>query len=154
MTATASYRTRSIKRARRSKTEIEVLKSDLYAILRAEQPMTIRHLFYRAVSAGLIPKTEAAYKGIVCRLVTQMRKGGDLPFHWLVDSTRWMRKPDSYSSVGQMLSNCRDTYRRALWDSQPVYAEAGARRTPSPRSYIELLTSSMSRLWSVAGSRA
>ncbi len=118
-----TYKSRSIKRSRRSKAEIERLKIDICSLLRREQPMTARHLFYRLVSAGVIGKTEAEYKNTLIRLLSEMRRAGEMPFEWLVDSTRWIRKPDSYSSLQAALDNCQMTYRRALWDSQPAYAE-------------------------------
>ena len=43
-------------------------------------PLTIRHVFYRMVSAGLVAKIEGEYKGTVCRLLTVMRKRGELPY--------------------------------------------------------------------------
>ena len=46
-----------------------------------------------------------------------------IPYGWIADSTRWMRKPKSYSGLVDMLSTTRDTYRRALWSTQPAYVE-------------------------------
>jgi len=123
MTATASYRTSPIKRNRRSKAEIDELKLRIWLLLEDEQPVTIRHLFYRLVSKGIIEKSEAEYKNVVCRLTAEMRLEGELPFEWLVDETRWMRKPATFSSPEAALENCRNTYRRAMWDAQPYYVE-------------------------------
>lgn len=117
------YRSRSIKRSRRSNAEIEALKEAIYAKLEAEQPMTVRHLFYRLVSDSVIEKTEAAYKGVLVRLLGKMRRRGEIPFEWLIDSSRWMRKPTTYNNVLELLNECRETYRRALWRDQNVYVE-------------------------------
>jgi hypothetical protein len=86
-----SYIPRSIKKRRRTKQEIEALELAIYWQLKAEQPMTIRHLFYRLVSAGVLDKTEAEYKGTLVRLLSEMRRRSEVPFDWLVDSTRWVR---------------------------------------------------------------
>jgi hypothetical protein len=51
-----------------------------------------------------------------------MRLGGEIPFAWITDSTRWMRKPRTYSSIADMLERTV-IYRRALRDSSPVYVE-------------------------------
>jgi hypothetical protein len=83
-------------------------------LLERENPMTDRQLFYRLVSAGTIAKTESEYKQTVVRLLGQMRLAGILPFDWIADNTRWMRKPRTYSSMEQMLRNCAKTYRRAV----------------------------------------
>ena len=71
----------------------------------------------------IIAKTEAEYKTTVVRLLKNMRFAGELPFGWIADNTRWMRKPRTYSSAEQALLRTAETYRRALWDSQPVYVE-------------------------------
>ena len=99
------------------------LKRGLHELLEDRHPQTIRQLFYQAVSHGLIEKTEADYKRVVVRLCTLMREAGKLPWDWLTDSTRWMRKARSYSSMQQALDWTAKTYRRALWDDQPAYVE-------------------------------
>ncbi len=118
-----TYTPRSIKRDRRSKAQIATLKSDIYSLLRDEQPMTIRHLFYRLTSKGVLEKNEKEYKGTLVRLLSDMRRNGEVPFHWLIDSTRWIRKPESHNSIDQLLKDCANTYRRSTWDAQPNYAE-------------------------------
>jgi hypothetical protein len=118
-----AYGSRPIKRHRRTRNELDELKRRLFELLRADHPMTVRQVFYRAVSAGLVPKTEQAYKNSVGRLLVQMRRAGDLPWEWIADNTRWMRKPSSFSSLEQALENTARFYRRALWDEQPVYVE-------------------------------
>ena len=89
----------------------------------ADAPMTVRQVFYRAVSAGLVGKTEVEYKRTVVRLLGQMRRSGRVPFAWIADNTRWMRKPRTWSSLDQALENTARTYRRALWDGQDAYVE-------------------------------
>jgi hypothetical protein len=111
------------KPGRRTRAEIQLLKDSFFAILEARHPQTVRQLFYQAVSAGLIDKTDAAYQGIVVRLCGQMREDGELPWSWIADSTRWMRKPRSYSSLDEAIARTAETYRRALWDDQNAYVE-------------------------------
>lgn len=108
---------------RRTKAEIQALKDAFYGLLAARHPQTVRQLFYQAVSAGLIEKTEADYQGVVVRLCGQMREDGNLPWEWLADSTRWMRKPHSYSSLEEAIARTAAIYRRALWDNQNAYVE-------------------------------
>jgi hypothetical protein len=52
-----------------------------------------------------------------------MREKGKIPFAWIADNTRWMRKPDSYDSLADALQNTSKAYRRALWNDQAVYVE-------------------------------
>jgi hypothetical protein len=95
----------------------------MYSMLEAEHPMTVRQVFYQLVSRGVIGKTEEEYKRTVIRLLAEMRRAREIPFHWIADNSRWMRKPRSYSSLADMLTQEQEFYRRALWDDQEVYVE-------------------------------
>ena len=117
------YRSRPIKRRRRSKAEIKSLRATIYDTLEADHPMTVRQVFYWLVSDGVIEKTEAEYKTTICRLLTVMRRERVLPFDWLADSTRWMRKPTTYSGLERCLKITAQTYRRSLWDDQDARVE-------------------------------
>ena len=85
--------------------------------------MTVRQVFYRLVSTGAIDKTEGEYKATVCRLLGDMRRSGEIPFGWIADSTRWMRKPTTYGSLAEALRSTARYYRRAVWDDLDVYVE-------------------------------
>ncbi len=85
--------------------------------------MTVRQLFYRLVSRGIIGKSEAEYKNTVVRLTGEMRLVGEIPFHWIADNTRWMRKPQTHSGLEQALMRTIEGYRHSVWDSQEVYVE-------------------------------
>jgi hypothetical protein len=99
------------------------VREAIRAVLEEDSPMTVRQVFYRLVSGSIIAKTETEYKGTVSRLLSDMRRTGEIPYGWVADNTRWMRKGKSYSSLGQALARTAATYRRALWDTQPVYVE-------------------------------
>jgi hypothetical protein len=102
---------------------MQMLRDGLYAILEARHPQTDRQLFYQGVSTGLIEKTESCYQGIVVRLCGRMREDGELPWEWIADSTRWMRKPESYSSLQEAVMRTAEMYRRDLWAQQEAYVE-------------------------------
>lgn len=85
--------------------------------------MTVRQVFYQAVSKGVIDKLESEYNNVVVRLLTQMRREGSLPYGWIADNTRWMRKPATHSSAQEMLREAAITYRRQLWQNQDAYVE-------------------------------
>lgn len=111
------------KRSRRTKMEIDVIKKAMKDLLIAENPMTVRQLFYRLVCAYIVGKSEAQYKGTVGRLATEMRLSGDLKFEWFADNTRWMRKPRSDSSITNSLYRTIEFYRQDIWENQDVYVE-------------------------------
>ena len=118
-----SYSPSPIKRARRTKDEMNRLRAAIYLTLCRDNPMTVRQCFYALTVQGRIPKTEAAYNGVVVRLLTQMRRSGAIPYDWISDNTRWMRKPASYSSLQDLLQKTAQFYRRDLWASAPAYVE-------------------------------
>jgi hypothetical protein len=118
-----TYRSRPIKRLRRSREQLDALRAAIYDTLAADHPQTVRQCFYRLVSQGAIEKTEQEYKNAVVRLLGIMRLDGQVPFGWISDNTRWMRKPRSYSDIEEALAAIAHNYRRSLWDNQDVYVE-------------------------------
>lgn len=102
---------------------MDAVREGLYAIVAEQHPATVRAVFYQAVSRGLVAKTEGEYKSTVGRLLVQMRREGIIPFSWIADNTRWMRKPRTYTSMEEMLKITAQTYRRALWANQEDYVE-------------------------------
>jgi hypothetical protein len=102
---------------------MEALRQQIYHTLSEIQPASVRQAFYALTVRGVVPKTEAAYKHVVVRMLTRMRLSGHIPYGWITDNTRWMRKPRTYSSLPDMLERTSEFYRRALWDSSPVYVE-------------------------------
>jgi hypothetical protein len=108
---------------RRSRAQIEDLKAALYEVTAEIKPASVRQIYYQMVSRGFIDKTEAEYKGTVCRLLAVMRKEHSMPYGWLADSTRWIRKPRTYSNLAAMLEEQVRLYRRDLWNNQNVDVE-------------------------------
>ena len=96
MSTAATYKTSPIKRPRRTRGDIEAIKQSLHEVVSEHHPVTCRQAFYLLVSRQVIDKTEAEYKSTVCRLLAEMRRAGEIPFGWVADSTRWMRKPRTH----------------------------------------------------------
>jgi hypothetical protein len=119
---TAVYEPRSIKRSRSTKDSVEGRRDSLFEIVKAMKPMTVRQVFYQATVHGLVEKTERGY-GKVKSDLGLMRKAGVMPYNWLADSTRWMRKPDTFNSVEQALQDTARFYRKALWHEADAYVE-------------------------------
>lgn len=118
-----SYGARPIKRQRRSKADISAIRSAMFELLETEQPMNVRQIFYRMTSSGIVAKLESEYKGTIGRLLCEMRRSKEIPFDWIADNTRWMRKPTTHSSLKAMLQRSARMYRQAIWDDQDVYVE-------------------------------
>ena len=121
-TPVATYGSSPIRR-RRTKADMYVIRDAMREVLEEIQPATVRQVFYALVSRGVVAKTEAEYKTTVCRLLSDMRREEVIPYGWIADSTRWMRKPKTYTGLVDMLSTTRATYRRDLWSTQAAYVE-------------------------------
>jgi hypothetical protein len=117
-----TYGASPIKRTRRTKSDMQAVRDAIYKVVKRYKPMTVRQVYYQLVTRDVIEKTEQQYKA-VCRLLADMRRERVIAYSWIADNTRWMRKPDTYSGLGEMLALTQETYRRAIWDNQEAYVE-------------------------------
>jgi hypothetical protein len=109
-------------RQRRTKAELAEIEAAIFDIAVVEEPVTVRGLFYRVMSRGLVPKTEQGYR-VVQRQALKMRRNGDLPYGWITDGSRLRLKPRSYTDAQAALENTARMYRRDLWIDQDVHVE-------------------------------
>src|SRR5688572_22633827 len=114
-TTPAFYEASPIRRIRATRTEMEIRRTALYDIVAEMRPMTVRQVFYQATVRGLVDKTEGGYAKVQTDLV-HMRRSGALPYAWLADSTRWQRRPRTFSSVEEALRDTARHYRKSLWN--------------------------------------
>lgn len=82
-----------------------------------EHPVSLRGVFYRVVSAGAVDKNDAGYR-LVSRQLIKLRAAGVVPYSWITDGTRLMRKPRSYRDIDEMLATAATSYRRSVWSDQ------------------------------------
>jgi hypothetical protein len=111
------------KRPRRTKSAIASIRDTIIDILENDHPQTVRQIFYAATVKGVITKTEAEYQKTIIRLLVDMRETGQIPFDWIADNTRWMRKPTTFTGIEACLNATSSFYRRDLWAAMPVYCE-------------------------------
>jgi alkylated DNA nucleotide flippase Atl1 len=102
-----AYVASDTRRGRRTKAEMTALRGALFEIVREQRPMTVRQVFYRAVSRGVVAKTENEYNRTVGRLLKEMRLAGDLPWSWIVDNTRWMQQAPDIQQRRGCVARCR-----------------------------------------------
>ena len=135
----SAYRASPTRRPRRTQAEMERIRAGLEEIVSAEPPMSVRGAFYQAVSRGLVPKTDDSKGyGTVQRLLVELRRSGQIDYGWIADGTRWMRKPDTYSSAEAALRRTAETYRRALWDDSPVAVELWAEKEALAGVFVDV----------------
>lgn len=105
-----------IKRHRPTKVQMELRRTSLVEIARDAQPASVRHIYYRAVVAGLVPKTENGYTKVQ-RGLLDLRRSGEIPFDWIVDDGRRAHWPLVDQSPSSALGSLSRTYRRDPWHS-------------------------------------
>lgn len=89
-------------------------------ILAQENPMTLRQLFYRLISAGRITNKQSEYKRLG-RLLTRARECREIPRSWLVDHVRATIKPSSWSGLSDFGETVRRCYRKNFWSDMPAH---------------------------------
>ena len=111
-----------VKRQRATRAQMAERRLALYEIVAEQQPMTVRQVFYQATVRGVVDKTEESYAKVQ-RLLVDLRRQGVLPYEWIADNTRWMRKPRTFSGPEEALRNTAVLYRKALWNDADAYVE-------------------------------
>ena len=84
--------------------------------------VTVRQMFYQCEVRGAVEKSESGYDKIQSQMV-RMRKLGYLPYDWVTDNTRSVRKPETYKSLDSFAKHHAEHYRRDLWRNQPDHVE-------------------------------
>lgn len=125
--AATLYGTSAIKRQRRTRDELAAIDGTIYRIAEMEKPVSVRGLFYRVMSKGLVPKSESGYN-VVQRQALKMRRRGDLPYGWITDGSRIRLKHLTWPGPQAALMYTAMTYRRQLWDNQNVHVEVWAEK--------------------------
>jgi len=59
----------------------------------------------------------------VQRQLVLMRRERLIPYEWIADNTRWMRKPATYKSLGDFFIYAAEYYRQDLWHRSDSYIE-------------------------------
>lgn len=84
--------------------------------------MTVRGVFYQLETLRVVPKTIGGYRSVQ-QQVLRMRRDGLLPWSFIADGTRWMRRPHTFDSAQEALERTIRAYRQNLWRSQDVRVE-------------------------------
>ena len=123
------YRTRTIKRERRTRAQIELLDLQILDVLAGDHPQSVRHIFYRMTNPRLsvpVPKTDKGsnngYRTVQNRCV-KLRRAGRLPYGWISDATRRGYFTPTYGSAAEFLSRVKELYRADLWQHSDFYCE-------------------------------
>jgi hypothetical protein len=111
-----------IKRARSTKTETETRRRRVLCIVENDHPMIVRRVYYQAVVQGLVGKTENDYDKIQNDL-TGLRRSAEIPYDWLIDEGRRLRRPYTVEGIVEALNNVRLQYRKDPWQRIAEYVQ-------------------------------
>lgn len=114
---------RTIKRGRRTKSEVADLREALYEIVAENQPATVRGIFYLAETAGLVPKDDTKGYRPVQRELLKMRREGLIPWYWITDGSRTRFGHRRYGGLEAYARQVAANYRRDYWHASTEYVE-------------------------------
>ncbi|WP_235815601.1 hypothetical protein [Cypionkella psychrotolerans] len=123
-TNTPLYRAGTIKRQRASHAEMADRDAFLINYAHAHGPITVRGLYYQAevhAVAG-IDKTESGYRKVQAQ-VLKLRREGRLNYEAIADSSRFMRKPQTFNGWEDALRDTARFYRKDLWADTDLEVE-------------------------------
>jgi len=122
------YQASPITRRRRTKAQVEQLESQIFEVLRADHPQSVRHVFYRMTDPRLpepVAKSEKGYAHVQNR-ITQMRRADALPYDWITDATRAGWHVATFDGSEDFIRRVAGLYRADLWASADRYVEVWA----------------------------
>ena len=124
----AVYRASTLKRERRSKDRLEQLDAQIIAVLKADHPQSVRHVFYRMTDPRLpepVEKSDRGYRHVQDRCV-KLRRSGRIPYHWIADMSRRGYFVNTYDDAGDFLRRMGHLYRANLWRDADYRCEVWA----------------------------
>ena len=86
------------------------------------KPVTVRQMYYLLTTMNAVEKTEAGYRRVQRQLLI-MRREELIPYEWIADNTRWMRKPTSYGGLRECLEESARFYRASIWRDLPDHVQ-------------------------------
>ena len=119
------YRTRTIKRERRTKGRVDQLDDQIIAVLDEDHPQSVRHVFYRMTDPRLeepVEKSDRGYRHVQDRL-KKLRRAGLVPYGWISDATRRGYHVNTFDSAADFLRRMNGLYRADLWRNADCYCE-------------------------------
>lgn len=116
-TTKSLYRAGTIKRVRRTASQLDVLDEQIIAVLREDHPQSVRHVFYRMTNPRLeqpVEKSDKGYRHVQERCV-KLRRSGRVPYAWIADMSRRGYFVQTFSGTGDFLRRMNGLYRADLW---------------------------------------
>ena len=126
--ASITYRAGPLKRSRRSKDRTSQLDDQIIAVLAADHPQSVRHVFYRMTDPRLaeaVEKSDRGYRHVQDRCV-KLRRSGRVPYGWIADMSRQGYFVNTFDDAGDFLRQMGGLYRGDLWRDADYRCEVWA----------------------------
>ncbi|MFZ1852565.1 MAG: hypothetical protein WAU15_10185 [Nitrosomonas sp.] len=111
------YRASTLKRSRRTNSQLNQLDNQIIEVLRKDHPQSVRHIFYRMTDPRLpesVEKSDSGYRHVQDRCV-KLRRSGRIPYEWIADMSRRGYFVNTYSDASEFISRMAGLYRADLW---------------------------------------
>lgn len=99
------------------------LVEKIVAILRDDNPATLRGIYYALVTAQLLENDLNQYK-MLSRLLVEARQRGYMPWEWIDDRVRLPIADSMWDDRDDFAESVIAAYRLNVWEGQPEYFEA------------------------------
>jgi hypothetical protein len=110
------------KRARATKPEMMTRRRQVLEIITEEHPATVRQIDYQAVVKKIVDKDEKGYDAVQ-RMLTELRRDETIPYEWVVDHGRLVRRPFTVNGIVEALNETRKQHRKSPWQYVPDYVQ-------------------------------
>ena len=116
------------RRRRSTRAEQAALDDQILAVLQADHPQSVRHVFYCMTDPRLavpVDKSERGYQRVQRRCLA-LRRSGRLPYGWISDATRTGYHVAMYRDAGEFVETMAGLYRARLWTRDLPHVEVWA----------------------------
>jgi hypothetical protein len=110
------------KRVRATKPEMVTRRRRLIEIIKEEHPATVRQVYYQADAHKIVPKDDSGYRKVQTKF-TELRRDGTVPYEWIVDHGRFVRRPFTVNGIVEALNETRRQHRKSPWQYVPDYVQ-------------------------------
>lgn len=111
------YRASTVKKVRRTKSELNQLDNQIIAVLKEDYPQSVRHVFYRMTDPRLpvpVEKSDRGYRHVQERCL-KLRRSGRIPYRWIADMSRRGYFVNTYKNASDFIEGMAGQYRANLW---------------------------------------
>jgi len=122
------YRASTLKRVRRTNTQIDQLDNQILEVLKEDHPQSVRHIFYRMTDPRLpvpVEKSDRGYRHVQDRCV-KLRRAGKIPYNWFADLSRRGHFVSTFDDASDFVKRMAGLYRSDLWRDADCRCEVWA----------------------------